>query len=234
MASLTAVFSWEIFKNETCFLSLEQYTQSLRNQFSIPANFLELETTFDGIPVEALPDDCLQTIFSVLSKLFETTEWSPGFRSVFTFLCLIARRRDNLPKLLIYDYLVIVDKCLAHFLQKARQSSERQCAWTEVFDLGSKFSEWLFDSEMTWRKWIKVLHSGRLPPEPVLPKKGNAYTSRWLREFVTSESTKLPLEHLIRVLNLMCLEVATTTETVQLIKNSFLFSRCHSSSSTWL
>ncbi|VDK20307.1 unnamed protein product [Taenia asiatica] len=55
------------------------------------------------------------------------------------------------------------------------------------------------------------LHSGRLPPQPVLPKKGNAYASKWLREFVTSESAKLPLDHLKRVLNLMCSEVATTT-----------------------
>ncbi|KAL5110392.1 Neurobeachin-like protein 2 [Taenia crassiceps] len=200
-----------LFLSLTCYLSLEQYTQSLRNQFSVPPDFIELGTTFDGIPVEALPDDCLQIVFSVLSKLCETAEWNSGFRSILTFICLIARRRDNRSKLLVYDYLATVDNCLMHSLRNASQNSEHRCSWTEVFELGSKFCEWLFDPELTWRKWIKVLHSGRLPPEPVLPKKGNAYASKWLREFVTSESAKLPLEHLKRVLNLVCSEVATTT-----------------------
>eukprot|EP00108_Taenia_solium_P004514 TsM_000313200 transcript=TsM_000313200 gene=TsM_000313200 len=209
MASLTAVFSWEIFKNEVSYGG----------------------TTFDGIPVETLPDDCLQTVFSVLSKLCETAEWNPGFRSILNFLCLIARCRDNRSKLLIYDYLVIVDNCLGQSLQHANQCSEHQYSWTEVFELGSKFIEWLFDFEMTWRKWIKIYKVWNQLYEPVQVKlfymiKSVAFILlfdgddsqlmalcyfNFITEFITSESAKLPLDHLKRVLNLMCSEVATTT-----------------------
>ncbi|KAM7537266.1 hypothetical protein Aperf_G00000068777 [Anoplocephala perfoliata] len=185
---------------------------SLQNQFSIPANFLDLPPTVDGIPVEVLPDDCLWSVFSVLSKLCETPDWNSGYKSLLTFLCLIARGRENRDKLLVYDHLMIVDKFLAHSLHQARKSSENSREWGEVFELGSKFIEWLFDSELTWNTWITALHSNRLPPEPVQPRKGNGYASIWLRDLVANESAKLPLEHLKRVLYLLCSEVAITTK----------------------
>ncbi|VUZ49523.1 unnamed protein product, partial [Hymenolepis diminuta] len=211
MASLTAVFSWEIFKNENCFQSLDQYTQSLQNQYSVPSNFLDLTTTNDGVPIDILPNDCLLTVFSILSKSCEKPDWNPGYKSIFTFLCLITRRRENRVKLLVYDHIVIIDQLLSHSLHQVISSSEHSREWTEVFELGSKFIEWLFDPELTWSTWISTLHSSRLPPESVQPQKGNGYSSTWLRDFVTAKSTKLPLDNLKRVLHLLCSEVAITT-----------------------
>lgn len=51
----------------------------------------ELRTAVDGIPVEVLPDDCLWSVFSILAELCETPDWNPGYKSILTFLCLIAR-----------------------------------------------------------------------------------------------------------------------------------------------
>ncbi|KAM3188043.1 hypothetical protein ACTXT7_001096 [Hymenolepis weldensis] len=159
------------------------------------------ETTNDGVPVDILPNDCLLTVFSILSKSCEKPDWNPGYKSIFTFLCLITRRRENRVKLLVYEHLVIIDQLLSHSLHQVISSSEHSREWTEVFELGSKFIEWLFDPELTWSTWISTLHSSRLPPEPVQPQK----------DFVAAKSTKLPLDHLKRVLHLFCSEVATTT-----------------------
>uniref|UniRef100_A0A5K3EFK4 Mediator of RNA polymerase II transcription subunit 23 n=1 Tax=Mesocestoides corti TaxID=53468 RepID=A0A5K3EFK4_MESCO len=212
MASLTAVISWELFKNDTSFSSLDKYTRSLLNQFSIPSNFLDLcETSSDGVSVSALPSDCLHTVFTTLSQLREMSEWNPGYESILTFLCLIARRRDNRPSLLVYDYLVAVDSCLEHFLCQARHDATYQNQWTDTFKLGSRYIEWLFDPETTWRTWRKSMHSGQLPPGPVLPQKGNAYASSWLRDLIVNEATKLHFTHLKLALDLMCAEVATST-----------------------
>ncbi|VDO05155.1 unnamed protein product [Rodentolepis nana] len=211
MANSTAVSSWEVFINENCFQSLDQYTRTLQIEYSIPSNFLDLTTTNDGVPFDILTHDCLQKVFSVLSKLCEKPDWNPGYKSIFTFLCLIARRRENRPKLLIHEHLLITDQLLSHSLQQELRSSEHSREWSEVFELGSKFIEWLFDPDLTWRTWLARLHSFRLPPESVRPEKGNAYSSTWLRDFIATNSTKLPLDHLKRVLHLLCSEVAITT-----------------------
>nr|CUU97429.1 hypothetical transcript [Hymenolepis microstoma] len=213
MASLTDVLSWDGFKNENCFQSLDQYTQTLQNEYSVPSNFLDLTTTNDGVPFDVLSHDCLQKVFSVLSNLCEKSDWNPGYKSIFTFLCLITRRRENRSKLLVHEHLQITDKLLSHSIQQALSGSEHSREWSEVFDLGSKFIEWLFDPDLTWSTWLTKLHSFRLPPESVQPEKGNGYSSTWLRDFIATNSTRLPLDHLKRVLHLLCSEVAITTVT---------------------
>lgn len=71
---------------------------------------------------------------------------------IFNFI----RRRENRVKLLVYDHLVIIDQLLSHSLHQVISSSEHSREWTEVFELGSKFIEWLFDPELTWSTWIST------------------------------------------------------------------------------
>ncbi|BHF65210.1 Neurobeachin-like protein 1 [Sparganum proliferum] len=100
-----------------CFNSLDQFTANLVKEYSIPEDFTELPlTTVDGVPLSSLPADCLEVVFDALSHLRGTSEWNPGYISIFRFLCLLARRRDNRPHLLVYEYLEAVDNCSRDFI----------------------------------------------------------------------------------------------------------------------
>ncbi|VDK89111.1 unnamed protein product [Dibothriocephalus latus] len=198
------------------FDSLDQFTANLLKEYSIPEDFTEIPlTTVDGVPLSSLPADCLKVVFDALSHLRESTEWNPAYISVFKFLCLLARnlsrRRDNRPHLLVYEYLEAIDNCSRDFLQQVLKAPSQCEEAARAFQLTSTFLEWVFDPEMTWRTWSEAITRNRFPPKPVVPSKGNAYSSAWLRDLLVATAGSAPLNFLQYALHLVCTECATST-----------------------